>query len=69
MRSEIDREKGVWTVPASWIKTAREHRVPLSDRALENLDAARKPGVGESPIVFVSGHGKPMDTTRMSRLL
>ena len=69
MRSEIDREKGVWTVPASWIKTAREHRVPLSDRALENLDAAREPGEGESPIVFVSAHGKPMDTPRMSRLL
>ncbi len=67
--SEIDREKGVWTVPASRMKTAREHRVPLCGRALEILDAARKLGEGESPIVFVSERGKAMDATRMSRLL
>ena len=67
--SEIDREKGVWTVPASRMKTAREHRVPLCGRALEILDAARKLGDGESPIVFVSERGKAMDATRMSRLL
>ena len=66
---EIDREKGVWTVPASRMKTAREHRVPLCGRALEILDAARKLGDGESPIVFVSERGKAMDATRMSRLL
>ena len=67
--SEIDREKGVWTVPASRMKTAREHRVPLCGRALEILDAARKLGEGESPIVFVSERGKAMDATRLSRLL
>ena len=44
--SEIDREKGVWTVPASRMKTAREHRVPLCCRALEILDAARRLGGG-----------------------
>ena len=38
--SEIDREEGVWTVPASRMKTAREHRVPLCGRALEILDPA-----------------------------
>jgi integrase len=32
--SEIDIEKKVWTVPAGRMKAAREHRVPLSDRAL-----------------------------------
>jgi integrase len=41
--SEFDLDRKVWTVPASRIKAAREHRVPLSDaaciilRALENL--------------------------------
>lgn len=36
--SEIDFETKVWTVPASRMKTACEHRVPLSGRALEILE-------------------------------
>jgi integrase len=42
--SEIDIEKKVWTVPAGRMKAAREHRVPLSDRALaivKKLDGAK----------------------------
>jgi integrase len=35
---EIDLEKGVWTVPADRMKAGREHRVPLSRRAVEILD-------------------------------
>ena len=31
---EIDQDAKVWTVPASRMKAAREHRVPLSKRAL-----------------------------------
>ena len=38
--SEIDRDKQLWTVPADRMKAGREHRVPLSDRALAILDAA-----------------------------
>ena len=33
-RSEIDFEKKVWTVPATRMKAGREHRVPLSARAV-----------------------------------
>jgi integrase len=33
-RSEIDFDKRVWTVPAARMKAGREHRVPLSPRAL-----------------------------------
>jgi integrase len=36
---EIDLEQKVWTVPAGRIKGGREHRVPLSERALEILRA------------------------------
>jgi integrase len=36
---EIDRKAKVWTVPAERMKAGREHRVPLSPRALEILDA------------------------------
>ena len=67
--SEMDRDAGVWTIPASRMKTAREHRVPLCGRAVEILDAARRLGDGESKIVFVGERGKMMNGTRMSRML
>ena len=38
--TEIDRDEGVWTIPATRMKAKREHRVPLCRRAMEILDAA-----------------------------
>ena len=35
--SEIDLEKGLWTIPKERMKAGREHIVPLSKRALEIL--------------------------------
>lgn len=35
--TEIDLEKGVWTVPADRMKASREHRVPLCKRAVAIL--------------------------------
>ena len=67
--SEIDRDAGVWTIPASRMKSGREHRVPLSGRAVKILDAARKLWNGESPIVFVNERGKPLTRKRPGRLL
>ena len=37
-RDEIDRANLIWTIPASRMKTNREHRVPLTDRMLEIID-------------------------------
>ncbi|WP_460450287.1 tyrosine-type recombinase/integrase [Alsobacter sp. SYSU BS001988] len=37
--SEIDLDAKTWTVPASRMKAAKEHRVPLSERAVEILEA------------------------------
>jgi integrase len=34
---ELDLEQAIWTVPASRMKGGKEHRVPLSDRALAIL--------------------------------
>jgi integrase len=45
--SEIDLEAMVWTVPATRIKAGREHRVPLSPRALAVLEAMRVIRVSE----------------------
>ena len=67
--SEIDRVECVWTVPASRMKTGREHRVPLCGRALEILDAARRLGGGESSIVFVTERRESLGGERLTRLL
>ena len=37
--SEIDRAARVWTIPAKRMKSRRNHRVPLSGRAMEVLEA------------------------------
>lgn len=48
--SEIDLKAATWTVPASRIKAAREHRVPLSPAALALLKAQAR--VCEGDFVF-----------------
>ena len=65
---EIDREAGVWSIPAQRTKGNREHRVPLCRRALEVLEEARRHARG-SPLVFPSIGGKPIGNTAMSELL
>lgn len=42
--AEIDLANATWTVPAARMKAGREHRVPLSDRAVEILEETRKLG-------------------------
>ena len=39
---EIDLERATWTIPAGRMKARREHRIPLSDAALEVLSRARR---------------------------
>ena len=38
-RSEIDIANAVWVIPADRMKAGKEHRVPLTERALEIIDA------------------------------
>jgi integrase len=48
--AEIDRAAKVWTVPAARMKAGKEHRVPLSDAALELLDkVAAMPRLAADP--------------------
>ena len=49
--SEISFEEQTWTIPAARMKAAREHRVPLSDRALEILRAL--PHDPNSQFIFI----------------
>ena len=39
---EVDLAEKVWTVPAVRMKAGREHRVPLTDRAVAILEAVKK---------------------------
>ncbi len=40
--SEISLEEATWTIPAERMKAAREHRVPLSEPAVDVLSQARR---------------------------
>jgi integrase len=69
--SEIDMSAKVWTVPAARMKAAREHRIPLSDRALailEKLAVAKMGDVvfpGQRPERPLSGMAMEMMLRRM----
>ena len=54
---DIDLDRRIWTVPAERMKAGREHRVPLSDRALAVLDAAWAELAHGRGIVFPSPTG------------
>ena len=42
---EVDLDKAIWTIPAIRMKAGREHRVPLSPRAVEILEVVKPLGV------------------------
>ena len=65
---EIDREAAVWTVPAERMKAGREHRVPLSDRALAVLVEARQFADGGG-LVFPTATGGTPSQSGMPKLL
>jgi integrase len=63
---EIDLKARLWTVPAGRMKAGKEHRVPLSDRAVEVL--AGLPRDGE--YVFPGARaGKPLSSNSMLELV
>ena len=64
---EIDTDGAVWTIPAKHMKARREHRVPLSDRALEVLDEARELA-DAGGIVFPSPRGLVLHQTTLTGL-
>ena len=66
--TEIDRENGVWTVPAKRMKSNREHRVPLCGRAVEILDEARRLVEGTSPFLFPNRVGKQLEEKQLRRM-
>lgn len=66
--SEIDLKACLWIVPAERMKTGIEHRVPLSDRALDILKARKQAATGK--LVFGGGvEGRPISDTAMTKAL
>ena len=57
---EIDLAAATWTIPAERMKAAREHRVPLSKRALDALGEARALRSRHGDLVFPSRGGRPL---------
>ena len=57
---EIDLDAATWTIPAERMKAAREHRVPLSKRALDALAEARALRSRHGDLVFPSRGGRPL---------
>ena len=53
--SEVDFETGTWTIPGKRMKAGAEHRVPLSDRAVEILTALLPFRTGPNAPVFPGG--------------
>ena len=66
--NEIDVEAKVWTVPAQRMKMGREHRVPLSDRALAIL-AETKPMTMGDGLIFPGRHGRPLSGMTLDAVL
>ncbi|MFN3815165.1 tyrosine-type recombinase/integrase [Brevundimonas sp.] len=68
--AEMDLKAKVWTVPAMRMKAGREHRVPLSARAVQILEAVQPLANGEAgAVVFPSAKGKPLSDAAFQALL
>jgi integrase len=63
--SEIDRDKRLWTLPASRMKSARRHQVPLSIEALAVLEQQWGRRTGDS--VFPGRGGAPLSYDTFAR--
>lgn len=65
--SEMDLDAGVWTIPANRMKAEREHRVPLTDKALALLEALpRMPGTN---LVFPNIKGTVLSDMTLTAVL
>jgi integrase len=68
--SEMDLLEKTWTLPAGRMKAGREHRVPLSARALAILDEMKPHRHAEDAFVFPGGkNGRPLSNMAFLMLL
>ncbi|MEW9617437.1 integrase arm-type DNA-binding domain-containing protein [Shinella sp. S4-D37] len=66
--TEINFDDSLWVVPAERMKSGREHRVPLTERAIEILEARKQVATGD--LVFEGGkEGSAISDTAMVKAL
>lgn len=63
--TEVDLSARMWLIPAARMKGGREHRVPLSDRALAILEGLPR----EGEFVFERHAGAPLSRDALQRVL
>jgi len=61
---EVDMDKALWIVPAARMKMDREHRVPLSARAVDLLKAL--PRLDGNPLMFPAARGGQLSDMTLS---
>jgi integrase len=64
---EIDLDERLWVIPAERMKAKKEHRVPMTDEALETL--AKVQGLDETYIFSGQKRGKGLSNMAMAQLL
>lgn len=68
--AELDLEGGVWIIPPERMKAGREHRVPLTPRAVEIVRELHPNGLAADAYVFPGQKpGKPLSNMAMDMLL
>ncbi len=66
--SEFDLDSATWTIPAERMKAGKEHRVPLSKKAVQLLRAT--PVMQDNPYVFPGARAKrPLSNMAMLEML
>jgi integrase len=65
---QIDRKAAVWTIPAALMKADVEHKVPLSQAALDVLDRMAALNDG-SKFIFPNSKGKPLSDASMAAVV
>lgn len=66
LRTEVS-DDGLWIIPASRMKAAKEHRVPLGRRSMEIIETAQYLGNGNAFIFSMKG--RPLSNMAMSMML
>lgn len=67
--NEVDLEAAIWTRPPEHTKTGKEHRVPLSPRAVELLATLRAEHEGQGYVFPGPDEEKPLSTGALERVL
>ena len=64
---EVDLDSKVWTCPPAKMKAGREHRVPLSDEAVELL--RELPRFEGTDVIFPGSTGKPLSDMSLTAVM